>query len=372
MSVDQLPITEIIDEKQAPWRTDRQPAGCTHCLQTYLATPDQIKATCPLCRRGILESQPARMRPIEPEKVLPFQVARQNLLPIYQNFVSSVWIKPEDFKPEALLQNTRPVFWPLWLVDSDVGGDWQMEAGFDYKVESTKEVFGGGRWESQVQIQTRVRWEPRAGKLATHVDNVITPALETHDLRQKMTGAYHLDRASAFDPHLLGAAYLELPDLPPKDAWLLARPHFDKALAEICQKAAGAQHSRHFSLNAEFSSQIWTEFLLPIYTTHYTDDEGQPQLVVVNGQTGAINGPRLASHKRGMQIAGILAGIAGAIFLLALIGLLMTMVFPPAALIAGLLGILGLGLGIGAVVTALWPRQWNRGQQERIFSMDRS
>jgi hypothetical protein len=36
-----------------------------------------------------------------------------------------------------------------------------------------------------------------------------------------------------------------------------------------------------------------------MYTTHYTDDEGNPQVLVVNGETGAIHGPRLASRQRG-------------------------------------------------------------------------
>ena len=99
-----------------------------------------------------------------------------------------------------------------------------------------------------------------------------------------------------------------------------------------------------------------------MYVTHYTDDDGRPQIVVVNGESGAIIGPRLASRKRGGQIAGIVGAVAGVLFLLALIGLLLTVVFPPAVLIGGLVGILGLGAGIVALIAAIWPGQWNRNQ----------
>jgi hypothetical protein len=359
---DHIPPAEIIPEDQTLWQTDRQPAGCSHCHRVFLVAAEARGTTCPFCQRGELEAQPVFMRRADPEQVLPFRVPQQNLLAIYQRFVSEVWIKPQAFTPETLLKNTRPVFWPLWLVDSDVSGHWQMEAGFDYQVESAKEVYTGSSWESRKQIENRIRWEARLGKLETRVENVVTPALEEHQNRLQMTGSYPRKGAVTFNPHLLGSALLELPDVPPEDAWPLARPDFDRALAEICQKAAGAQHAREFTINARFSNQNWTEFFLPLYATHYADDEGKPQVVIVNGETGAIQGPRLASRQRGGQIAGMIAALAGVLFLLALIGLLLTVVFPPAALIGGLLAFLGLAAGVFAIITAVWPGQWNRKQ----------
>jgi hypothetical protein len=371
MMVEHPPTEEIIKENQTLWHTDRQPAGCNHCRRVYLVPENYRGASCPLCRKGTLAAQPAHMRLAQPEKMLTFRVSKQDLLTIYQQFASGVWIRPEDFNPETLLKNTRPVFWPHWLVDTDVSGHWQMEAGFNYQVESAKEVLTCGRWESRTQIENRVRWEPRVGKLVTRVDNVITPALEEHDNRQQMTGKYPLARGTDFDPALLGGAFLELPDIPPEDAWPLTRPQLDKTLAKISHEAAGAQHFRNFTIQARFSNQNWTEFFLPMYTTHYTDDDGQPQVVVVNGETGSIRGPRLASHKRGSRIAGIIAAVAGTLFLLALISLLLTLVLPPAGLIAGLLGILGFGVAILAIFTAVWPGQWNRAQTgPRITAKD--
>jgi hypothetical protein len=362
MMADQMPASEIILEDQNLWHTDRQPAGCSHCHRVYLVPTDYRGSMCPLCRRGALEAQPAYVRRADPERVLPFRITQQALLPIYQQFISPVWIKPEGLNPESLLKNTRPLFWPLWLVDSNVNGHWQMEAGFDYQVESAKEVYTGSGWQSRQQIETRVRWEPRVDKISTRVDNVITPALDEHQNRRQMTGVYQLERGVDFDPTLLGSAFMELPDLTPEAAWPLARPDLDQALAKICQTAAGAQHVREFIIQARFENQNWTEFFLPLYATHYSDDEGQPQVVIVNAQSGVIFGPRLASRKRGQQIAGIIGAVADGLFLLALIGLLLTMIFPAAALIAGLMGILGLAAGVLAIIIAIWPGQWNRSQ----------
>jgi len=354
----------ILQENQTLWNTDRQPAGCSQCERVFLVFAEQIDALCPICRTGKLTPQPAHIRPGEPEKMLPFMLDQARLRTIYQGFVSGVWIRPEDFTPENLLSRTVPIFWPMWLVDADIKGHWQMEAGFDYQVESAKEVYQDGRWVSRKQIEDRIRWEPRLGEIDTQVNNIPVPALEDHHNRWGVTGKYPIEEMQAVQLDRLTNAPIECPDLPPEDAWPLAKPHIDRAAGEICRKAAGAQHQKNFAIKADYPKQNWSQLLLPAYTTYYLDDEGQPQIVIVNGQTGQIAGPRLASRKRGLRIAGIIAGAAGLLFLLALAGLLLTAVFPPAGIVAALLGVLGFALGIAALVPAIWPAQWNRKQED--------
>ena len=357
-----IDTTPVFDENQTLWTEDQQAAGCPQCGRVYIVESDQLGQSCPLCRKGTLEPQPVRMRAAEPERILPFRINKEGLTTVYTNAVSRVWIKPEDLTTESLLRHTRPVFWPLWLVDSDVQGHWQMEAGFDYQVESSKEYYNSGQWQSRKQIEGRVRWEPRLGKVNTHVDNVSTQALEEYANRVKMTGGYPLDQSRPYSPSLENHAPLEVPDFPPEDAWPLAQPSVDKAVGEICLKAAGAQHFRNFSIKAEYTNLNWTQFLLPLYATYYTDDEGNPQILIVNGVTGALQGPLLASTKRGAHIAGIIAAVAGGLIVLALLGFLLTFVFPPASIVAGILGVLGVLTGIGAIFPAVQPGQWNNNQ----------
>lgn len=354
--------TPIFAENETLWASDRQALGCPHCGRVYLVRADQTSPTCPLCRQAQLEPQPVRMRESEPERILPFRMGQRALSTIYANAVSRVWIKPEDFSQETLLSNTVPLFWPLWLVDSDVTGHWQMEAGFDYQVESSKDTYAGGQWQSRKQIEGRIRWEPRLGRIQSRVDNISAPALEEHRNRLQMTGNYPLENAQAYSLGMEKAALLEVPDLPPEDAWPFAQPAVDQAAGKVCTKAAGAQHSRNFSLTAAYSDLNWTQFLLPLYATHYTDDEGQPQILIVNGFTGKLQGPLMASAKRGLRIAGILGAVAGGLVLLALIGFLLTAVLPAAGAVGGLLGFLGVLMGIAAIFVAVWPKQWNRQQ----------
>lgn len=354
---------KIIEDEHNLWGLARKPAGCPRCQRVFLIQPGNGTPLCPICRDGTLENQPARLRLSEPERILPFRTSTAHLPAIYSGFSSSIWIKPEDLKPEILLQRTQSLFWPLWLVDCDVVGQWQMEAGFDYQVESTKENYNNGQWVSRKQIENRIRWEPRVGEVDTHVDNVPVPALEEHQKRQEMTGIYPMDKAQNYDPAAVGESIIEVPDLPPNEAWPFALPEVNRSLASLVTRAASAQHQRNFAIKANYQHQHWTQFLLPMYTTYYLDDDGNPQVLVINGVTGEIHGLRLASQKRGLKIAGILAAVAGGLLLTAMIGFLLAAIFPPASLFAGLLGILGLGAGIVAIIPAVWPAQWNRNQQ---------
>jgi hypothetical protein len=367
MMVQQVTPLKIIEEGQRLWNSDRQPSGCTHCHRGFLALDSQINASCPLCRTGHLEPQALRLNPAEPERVLPFRIKPEHLRSLFTQFTSGVWIKPEDFTTENLLQRTQKIFWPLWLVDSDVEGQWQMEAGFDYQVESSKEYFQDGQWRSRKLVEDRIRWEPRLGGINYHVDNVPVPALEEHQNRQQMTGAYRLENAGSFHLDKSNDALIEAPDLPPADAWPLAKPQVNKRLSQVCAEAADAQHSRNFNINAKYQKLNWTQFLLPMYTSYYKDDEGNPQILVINGETGEIQGPRLASQKRGWRIAAIIGGIAAVLLLFALLGFLITPIFPPASIFAVFSGILGFTAGVGALIPAIWPSQWNRKNQSSVI-----
>ena len=148
-----------------------------------------------------------------------------------------------------------------------------------------------------------------------------------------------------------------LPDLPPENAWPLARPQLDEAAADECQQAAGAQHIRNFGLRAGYKSLRWTQLLLPLYVTRYTDDDGNPRILYLNGQSGAIGGARLASQKKGWKIAGIIFAVAAVVFLAALFFGLVGLLFPPSLILGGALGILAMVIACAAIIPAAWPWQ---------------
>ena len=163
---------------------------------------------------------------------------------------------------------------------------------------------------------------------------------------------------------------IQIPDMQLASSWPAARNNLTRLNSSDCSKAAGSQHIRNFSLDAEYDSQNWTLFLLPMYYTYYQDDEGKHQTIYINGQTGQMDGVRMASQKKGWKIAGIMAAVAVLFLLTGLLSFAAAALFVPASLIGTLLVILALVLGAAAVFPAVWPWMWNHAQMEKYDNAD--
>lgn len=363
MTVPDLPTTSLVENPAALWQKELHPAGCERCGQAFLIETSPQGVICPNCLGSRLQPQPVRLRREPPELLLPFEISAASLRANLTEFVGGVWLKPDDFNPETLLQRIRPVFWPMWLVDSVVVGHWQAELGFDYQVKSSQESFANGRWNTREQIETRIRWEARLGQLNRRYENTVAPALSRQNELQAHLGGYRLDKAVPYNADKLEAAAVWIPDMQTANAWPGAQFSLKRAAEEEIRQAGSAQHLRNLALQASYENLNWSQLLLPMYVTYYHDDAGQPVPVYLNGQTGKVSGLRLASQSKGWQWAGITLGVAAGLFLLGLLLTAFATLLPPAMIIGALLMIIALLGGALAVIPAVWPWQWNRSQR---------
>lgn len=362
MNTPSLPQSQILEETAATWGAALHPMGCPACKRAYLGEEAWTGQTCPLCARARLQPQPVLLRPEAPELLTPFHYKLSDVRPSLERFVNEVWLRNDDFNTDKLLQRTVPIYWPAWLVDSEVIGDWQAEAGFDYQVKSSQETYAKGGWSTRELVEQRIRWEPRLGQIRRFYNNVVSPALSEQKRLLKSTGSYRFDQAAAYQPEQTKGTLLWVPDLPPESAWPLAQTQLEEATANECQQACGAQHIRNFRLRAEYESLRWTQQLLPLFTTWYTDDEGNHHILYINGQNGMTGGVRLASQKKGWKLAGTILLAAALVLVTAIIFAILGLLFPPSMALGGFLGMIAMIIACIAIIPAVWPWQWNRSQ----------
>ena len=361
----QFPQVQIAESVESVWGVSLKIAGCLKCGQAFLVEVSRLGQYCPHCAQGILQTQPARLRAEPPELLIPFRKNRQEIGAILEKFIQPVWLRPSDFTFDNLVQRVTPVYWPMCLVDAHLKGDWRAEVGYDYQVKSSQESYSAGGWHSRDVLETRVRWEPRLGYLERHYDNVVSPALNAHSALTRNLGSYHQQEAIPYQVEQITHAVLQIPDLQPENSWPQAQAQLEMHAAADCQQAAEGQHIRNFQINPTYSSLNWTQQLQPMYVSYYKDDEGQPHLVWINGQSGVIAGKRLASQKAGWKWAGILAGMAIVFFLLSL-GSFAAIALLPLLSLAGILFIiLAFGSALASIFPVVWPWQWNRQQAEQ-------
>jgi hypothetical protein len=304
----------------ADWGMQLEAVVCETCDWSYLLPPDTSSRRCPHCFNATLTAveQPFSRLPYThpPEMVIKPQVSREKAAVQIQAFASGIAFCPKDLTPANLVARLTHTYIPLWLVDSDVSAVWQAEIGFNYQAVSHREKFtedigewqimiqGKRSWQTEQTQESRIRWEPFFGRLNRTYHNHHAPALEDEFEMYQRLGDYDLSAAEPYDPELLLQSFIRLPNRPPEDAWPAAEPGFMKDGTAECQKAAQADHIRDFRWTAEYDNFNWTQLLRPVYATYYLDDDGRPQPIYVNGQTGHISGSRRASMHRaqGMTI----------------------------------------------------------------------
>jgi hypothetical protein len=345
-------------EVEAAWGVMWVAVHCERCGVAHLVPAEAPPECCPLCMRGSVRLQPIYLRPEPPEQVVPYALSEARLDEILTRWAGGGLLRPDDLRPERLAARVQRYLLPLWLVDARVTGPWRAEVGFDYQVVSHQDRYReGGGWQSHQVEETRVRWEPRVGRLDRVYENVDAPALEDHRAVMARLGAVDRAERTAYAPGEADGAVVRVPTLAPEAAWPQAELALVRAAEEECRAAAGAEHVRRFEVEAAYRDQNWTLLLLPAYVTWYREG-GEVWPLLINGQSGHVDGVRRASARKARS-AGLALGIAAAVlFLLGGLLAILGAVLPPAAVVGAVLLVVGAGLGLAAPLPliAAWAR----------------
>ena len=354
------------------WGTPLSAAICESCDWQYLVPAGQTLPVCPACRRSNLAATASYPEtPRQPELIAPFTVSDGDAAAALQRFARWRPFTPRDLRAATLQGRLQKLYLPRWLVDGDVQAEWQADAGFNYQVVSHQDRFDEtkGDWQSEQLTETRVRWEPRMGRLRRHYDNVTAPAIEEDGAVQKAIGDYDLQLALSFDAAALADALVRLPNRSVEDAWPDALPRFQALAADECRVASRADHMREFAWNPHFEQQQWTQLLLPVYTTFYQDDAGIEHPILVHGQTGQVAGRRQASMRSARRLSIVLGLAAVAVFSVSILLVMLSALgsvqdTPSGGALWATLGVFGvwsaMGLGILAMAPVVYVWVFNR------------
>ncbi len=343
------------------WGQVVQPAVCETCDWTFLLTDTSVQR-CPNCFRTAIQTfdedleQLASIAP--PELVQPFSLTREQLARTLAAFVNGIPLPPRDLKPEALAARAQRIYLPKWLLDAKVAAKWRAEAGYEYEVESYRQRYRGGQWQSQKVLEKRFDWEPRLGQLQREYENVPAPALDTDAALERQLGVF-MAAAQPYAPDLVAESSIRLPNRTTDAALHEAQEVMRRRAAEECQKAAGAEDIRQYKWQASMTDSNWTLLLQPMFSTYYHDDRGIVRQVRINGVSGKIFGQRRGSMRRAQRIALVGLLVAAVVMLGSIVGALAlenVREFSIAvAVVAG-------GVGIGSLVPMI--RVWNFNTQE--------
>jgi hypothetical protein len=363
----------VIDYDDYGWGVSLGAAVCENCDWCFFHSLERIPKCCPFCFQVTLsnldQDEISHLITNPPEQYLSFEVNRDSIKNEVQEFIKAIRFSPKDLSLQNLSSRLERVFIPKWLVDADVNAIWEAEVGYDYQVISHRERYdqNSSEWKTQEITEARIRWESRVGRLVRTYHNILSPGVEEDVEILKKIGKYELSKVQEFEESVLSDTHVRLPNRSKEDAWIAALPSLQSAASSECKIAADADHIRQFRWKPAYDNHNWTLLLLPIYTTYYLDDDGAPQVVVLHGQTGRINGARKASMKRALRTSMMIIIAAMVIFMLSLIVTLGTLIFQPLLILGGAGFLLSMFLVILAVMPVGLVWQFNRKENRKKF-----
>lgn len=297
---------------------------CPHCKTQFLH-PNEALTQCRHCFRAELVEKSADTAPHigNLERAIPFSASSETLHTTCRRFTRSVWVRPTDLTVENLLARRVQTFLPHWIIGTRVTGTWQAELGYDYRVISHVERYANNHWRTAEVEKVRIDWEPRAARINLHYDDIRTHALQTLPQITTQIGTFPNGNEIEFAPAMMQSAHLRVPDRHGEQPW----QDVVDVLHRNCQRdgvnAGTANHIRTFEWNVEYPDQAWRHQLLPLYTTYYSDDDGNRIPLILHGTTGAIHGIRRGSMQTAKRFAQILGALT-LVLLLIVVGLYFT------------------------------------------------
>jgi len=346
------------------WGTPLQVYHCPHCHSAHLAPASITLDTCPACLQAGISPETAHLRREPPELVISFGVERQRAQDLLTEWAKGGWFRPDEMRAELLSMRLRPYYFPVWLIDCDVEAVWQAEMGYDYQAASFRERYQGGQWVSEQTTETRVRWEPRTGRLKRHYENVAVRAMEAHDAWMSRMGGYDFGRRKPYAPQAIDRSVVRVPDYAPEAAWPDAEQALSRTATLECKSASQADHVRNWSMGARTYGLTWTQMLVPAYLTWYREGD-EPHPVWINGQSGHVHGHKYASQRKARMTSLVAGGLAAVFFLIGMLLALIGSIDAALVSLGVLMVISALALGLSAPIPAIWAWLRNRSLRTR-------
>ena len=283
----EIPIEHGMQMAQRGWGTPVTQVACNDCGATVNVTPGEQTAKCAFCGSHKVLSQESAGTAIRPESLVPFKVDKAQANKTFEEWLGSLWFRPNDLKKMAKLQEMGGVYIPFWTFDAWVNSNWTADRGY-YYYETEYYTDSNGNTQSR-QIQ-RTRWESASGWRRDFFDDVLVCASRglPQDLVAKFQ-TFDTKHLTPYQPQFLSGWRAESYAIDLMPAWGSAQQSMGETQRGRCSSDVGGDTHRNLFVQDQFSYVTFKHVLLPIWIAAYRYGD-KPYQFLVNGQTGEVVG----------------------------------------------------------------------------------
>jgi hypothetical protein len=245
---------------------------------------------CAFCASPLLLDQSHEERLIQPQAVLPFALTRAAAQQVFVRWVGSRWLAPSALKATVnRAEGIKGVYMPWWTFDANTATRYRGQRGTRrHQLDPHPGASARGGANSRVVTE----WEPAEGAVQVAFDDVLvagSPSVPPHLAR--VLDQWNLKRLQPPAPELLAGFTVEVYRNPLEPAFSEARGRMEPAIQSAICRDIGGDEQRIDARQTVVDDIRFKHLLLPVWIGSYRFG-GKPYQVVVNGQTGEVEGDR--------------------------------------------------------------------------------
>lgn len=291
--------------------TTRNELRCDSCGGNVEFVGTLTSTHCPYCGSPVQleKAHKCQEHRIPVEGVLPFQIERRQAKTNLENWVSSRWFAPNQFRKQGAEGKFNGVYLSFYTFDSMTFTAYSGQRGEHYWV-----TVGSGKNQRR---ERRTRWYPASGRFQRFFDDMLV--LANTGMNRKFMLAlepWPLHKVVPFNQQMLAGYMARTYDVELDTCFDEGKKRMDEAIhAEVCQRIGGDTQRVH-SVNSRFEAITFKHLLLPVWLLAYKYKDKTYQ-VFINAATGEVQGERPYSVWKimfavlaGLAVTGIIAAIS--------------------------------------------------------------
>ena len=242
---------------------------------------------CAFCASPLLVAQAHVQRLIRAQAVLPFALDKEAAQRVFSQWVGSRWFAPNALKATVReADGVKGIYLPWWTYDADTVTTYRGERGVqDNRPNATAQA---GAATTRVVTD----WSPAAGAVAVGFDDILvagSPSIAPHLAR--VLDKWDLSRLRPPADEVLAGFGVEVYRSGLEDGFGVARQRMEPAIDGAIQRDIGGDAQRIHARQTVVDDIRFKHLLMPVWIGSYRFG-GKPYQIVVNGQTGEVEGDR--------------------------------------------------------------------------------
>jgi predicted RNA-binding Zn-ribbon protein involved in translation (DUF1610 family) len=276
---------------------------CPSCGAQTRLEEHVVADRCAFCAAPLVAGNAHAERLIRAQAVLPFALDRAAAQRVFGQWVESRWFAPGALKATVRqADGVRGIYIPWWTYDANTLTTYRGERGVQRRVADVRPNATAQGGQSTTRVVTD--WTPASGVAAASFDDLLvagSPSVPAHLAR--VLDRWDLTRLRPPDDALLAGFQVEVYRVGLEEGFGQARRQMQPSIDAAVRRDIGGDAQRVQAQQTAIDDIRFKHLLLPLWIGSYRFG-GKPYRIVVNGQSGEVEGDRPWS---GWKIAAAVA-----------------------------------------------------------------